>query len=288
MPALQITGRTRLGGLLGSPVAHSISPLMHNFSFQALGIDYVYLCFDIGPERLSSTVSALRDMNTYGFNLTMPDKEAVLPYLDYLSDTARLMGAVNTVVCSDGKLYGHNTDGAGFFRSAQENNADPTGKEMTLLGCGGAANAIAVYAAQNGVQKLHLACRRSASWTRAQSLVDTLNRETPCVVDLIDLYDISQLRPTLQDSSLLVNATSVGMEPHAENTPVSDPSLFHDDLVVADVIYHPRKTRLLAMAEDAGCRIFNGMYMLLYQGAEAFRLWTGQDMPVEQVKRVIY
>ena len=281
---MNISGTTRLGGLLGSPVAHSISPRMHNDSFQALGLDYVYLCFDVGQEKLPCVVSALRDMNVYGFNLTMPDKEAVIPCLDELSQAAHLIGAVNTVVNENGRLIGHNTDGIGFMRSVAEEGIDLQGKEMTLLGAGGAAQAIAVQAAIDGVKKLHLVCRHSRSWDKAVSLADRINAGTACRADLTDMADTETVRKQIGSSALLVNATSAGMEPHTDCTPLTDASLFEGCPAVGDVIYHPRQTRFLKEAAAHGCRTFNGMYMLLYQGAAAFRIWTGTDMPVDLIR----
>lgn len=280
-----ITGLTRLGGLLGSPVSHSISPMMHNDSFRELGLDYVYLCFDIGSEKLGNVVSALRDMNTYGFNLTMPDKEAVLPYLDELSLASQIIGAVNTVKNENGRLVGHMTDGIGYMRSAKEAGCHVIGKEMMILGAGGAASAIAVQAAIDGVSKLHLVSRKSRSWEKAEKLVRQINENTNCQADLTDLADNEALRELLSSTALLTNATSVGMSPNKKATPLQDVSLFHPGLTVSDVIYHPRETRLLAEARAAGCKTFNGMYMLLYQGEAAFKIWTGQDMPTELIKK---
>ena len=282
--AAAITGHTRLGGLLGSPVAHSISPMMHNDSFRALGLDCVYLCFDVGPEKLGDVVSAFRSMNVYGFNLTMPDKEAVLPYLDELSLAARLIGAVNTVKQENGKLTGYNTDGTGYMKAVKDAGYDVTGQEMTLLGAGGAASAIAVQAAIDGVSHLHLVSRRGRSWEKAARLVERINQKTACQADLTDLADTVTLGRLLERSALLTNATSVGMAPDTDATPIPDPALFHPGLVVSDVIYNPKETRLLAEAKAAGCPTFNGMYMLLYQGEAAFKIWTGQDMPVEQIR----
>ncbi|MDO5345048.1 MAG: shikimate dehydrogenase [Lachnospiraceae bacterium] len=281
----QITGHTRLGGLLGSPVAHSISPMMHNDSFRALGLDCVYLCFDVGPERLGQVVQAFRSMNVYGFNLTMPDKEAVIPYLDELSLAAQLIGAVNTVKNENGKLTGHNTDGIGYMKAVKDAGFDVIGKEMTLLGAGGAASAIAVQAAIDGVSCLHLVSRRGRSWEKAKHLTDSINQKTACRADLTDLADTAALSALLERSALLTNATSVGMAPNTDATPIPDTSLFHTGLVVSDVIYNPRETRLLAEAREKGCPTFNGMYMLLYQGEAAFRIWTGQDMPVDLIKQ---
>ena len=279
-----ITGHTRLGGLLGSPVAHSISPMMHNDSFRHLGLDCVYLCFDVAPARLPGVVSALRDMNVYGFNLTMPDKEAVIPCLDQLSLEAELIGAVNTVKNEDGILTGYNTDGTGYMQAVRYAGYDVIGKEMTLLGAGGAASAIAVQAAIDGVSHLHLVSRRGHSWAKAEALVEKINSRTSCHADLTDLADSTTLRSLLERSTLLTNATSAGMAPHTDLTPLSDSSLLHPDLVVSDIIYNPRQTRLLTEAKQAGCAVFNGMYMLLYQGAAAFQIWTGHEMPVELIR----
>lgn len=280
-----ITGHTRLGGLLGSPVSHSISPMMHNDSFRELGLDYVYLCFDVGPEKLGGVVHALRDMNVYGFNLTMPDKEAVLPYLDELSLAASMIGAVNTVKNENGRLIGHMTDGIGYMKSVKEAGCNVIGKEMMLLGAGGAASAIAVQAAIDGVAKLHLVCRKSRSWKKAEKLVESINQNTNCQAELTDLADTETIRSLLSTTTLLVNGTSVGMAPHADCTPLPDTTLFHPHLTVSDVIYNPRMTRLLTDAKAAGCSVFNGMYMLLYQGEAAFKIWTGLDMPTELIRQ---
>lgn len=280
----QITGRTRLGCLLGAPVAHSISPMMYNESFRLLGLDCVYLCFDTKNADLKTLVQSLREMNVFGFNLTMPDKERILPYLDDLSPAARMIGAVNTVKNEDGRLIGHNTDGIGYFRSVRDMDYDVTGGTMTLLGAGGAASSIAIQAALDGVPALHIANRRGRSWANAERLADTINQNTSCHADVIDLSDGDAVRTCLGESSLLTNATSVGMAPHPDASPIADPSWLHPDLLVSDIIYNPRRTRLLADAKAQGCRTFNGMYMLLYQGEAAFRIWTGQDMPVEEIR----
>ncbi len=280
----QITGHTRLGGLLGSPVAHSISPMMYNDSFRLLGLDWVYLCFDVGKERLGGVVEAFRSMNVYGFNLTMPNKEAVLPCLDELTLAARMIGAVNTVKNENGRLIGCNTDGTGYMRSVEAAGCTVKGKEMTLLGIGGAGSAIAVQAALDGVSRLHLVSRRGHSWERAVRLADSINERTDCIADLTDLADTSSLRMLLEKSTLLTNATPVGMAPDTDASPILEPTMLPPKLTVSDVIYNPRETKLLSMAKKRGCRTFNGMYMLLYQGEAAFHIWTGKEMPTEQIK----
>ena len=284
MQIQQITGHTRFGGLLGSPVAHSLSPAMHNLSFETLGIDAVYLAFDVGQEKLGETVRVFRDLNTYGFNLTMPNKQKVMEYLDGISEAAGLIGAVNTVVNDNGRLIGHNTDGTGYTESVREQGFDLKGKEVTLFGAGGAARAAAVQMALDGVKTLHIVNRRSPSFAEARDLADRISRHTSCRADLTDLADENAVRSLIAGSDLLTNATSVGMAPDTDASPIRDPSMLVSGLVVSDLIYHPRRTKLMEQAQARGLKTFNGMYMLLWQGAAAFRLWTGQEMPVALVR----
>ena len=283
-----ITGHTRFGGLMGSPVAHSLSPAMHNFSFAQLGIDAVYLAFDVGQEKLAQTVQVFRDLNCYGFNLTMPDKKQVMEYLDEISLPARLIGAVNTVVNENGRLVGYNTDGIGYTGSLRENGFDLKGKEVTLLGAGGAASAAAVQMALDGVKILHIVNRRTRSYEAARNLAERIARETSCRADLTDMEDEGALRDVIGRSDLLTNATPVGMAPDEESSPVTDLSVLRSGLVVSDMVYNPRVTKLMRQAKEAGCRVIGGTNMLLWQGAEAFRLWTGKQMPVDLVKKEVF
>ncbi len=284
-----ITGHTGLTGLLGSPVGHSLSPMMHNTAFQHLGLDYVYLCFDVDEAGLDEAVRGLRRCGIRGFNLTMPDKNRMAELADELSPAAAIIGAVNTVVNENGRLIGHNTDGVGFMRSVRDAGLDPAGKRMTVMGAGGASTAICAQAALDGVRELHIFARPTSRFhERTVKLVETINRTTECRAVLMDQADQSALKQSLDDSCLLVNATSAGMAPNTDASILSDPSVLHEGLAVGDVIYNPRETLFLKQAKAAGCRTFNGMYMLLYQGAEAFRLWTGQDMPVDVVRELYF
>ena len=286
--ACQITGHTRLGCLLGTPVSHSISPMMHNEAFRILGLDCVYLCFDTKNADLKTMVQTLKEMNVYGFNLTMPDKERILPYLDELSPAARMIGAVNTVKNEDGRLIGHNTDGIGYMQSVKDTGYDATTGPMTLLGAGGAASSIAIQAALDGVPVLHIVNRRGRSWDNALRLADLINENTSCKADVTDMAKGVAVKACIKDSLLLTNATSIGMAPNTDASPVQDTSCFHPDQLVSDIIYNPRRTKLLLEAQDAGCRISNGMYMLLYQGAAAFQIWTGKEMPVEEIRQKFF
>lgn len=280
----RITGTTVLTGLLGSPVAHSISPLMHNASFEALGLDYAYLCFDVGTDRLKEAVEGLRAMGARGWNLTMPDKNLMCQLADKLSPASEISGAVNTIVNDDGVLTGYTTDGTGYMRAAEEAGSPLPGKVMTLLGGGGAATAILVQAALDGMKEIRVFNRKSPTFDRLSAIARQLNRRTDCLVTVHPLEDTEDLRASIADSDILTNATNIGMAPHTDACPIPDASFLRPELIVSDIIYNPRQTKLLQMAKETGCPFFNGLYMLLYQGAASFKLWTGREMPVELIK----
>lgn len=280
----QITGHTKLTGLLGSPVSHSISPAMHNEAFKQLSLDYVYLAFDVGIENLKTAVDGLCTLNVRGFNLTMPNKNAMCKLCDSLSPAAEIIGAVNTIVNDNGYLAGHTTDGTGYMRALKEDGYDIIGKKMTILGAGGAATSVFVQAALDGVSEISIFSRRSPFWERAESIIHTLTERTNCKISLFDYENPVILRREISESAILTNGTSVGMAPNTNQSLITDPAIFHKDLIVSDVIYNPRETQLLKLAREAGLRTQNGLYMLLYQGAEAFKLWTGMEMPVKIIK----
>lgn len=280
----EITGHTVLTGLLGSPVAHSISPMMHNEAFRQLDLDYVYLCFDVGTENLKTAVEGLKTIGIRGFNCTMPDKNLMCELADKLSPAAKMMGAVNTVLNENGVLTGYNTDGVGYMQAVKDAGYDIIGKKMTLLGAGGAATAVCVQAALDGVKEINVFSIRDQFYDRARQMIDTINKETNCKASLYDFEDESVLKKSIDESDILTNGTSVGMAPKTDACIIKDASFLHEGLIVSDVIYNPRETKLLQMAKANGCHTFNGLYMLLYQGAEAFKIWTGKDMPVEIIK----
>lgn len=281
---IPITGHTRLTGLLGSPVSHSISPLMHNEAFRLLGLDYVYLCFDVAADSLKTAVEGLKAIGISGFNCTMPDKNLMCELADELSPAAKMIGAVNTVLNQNGVLTGYNTDGIGYMQAVKDAGHNIIGKKMTLLGAGGAATAICVQAALDGVTEIDIFSIRDQFFDRAVQLVDTINKETSCKASLYDFQDETVLKKSISESAILTNGTSVGMSPNTGQCILKDGSFLYPDLIVSDVIYNPKETRLLQMAKTKGCKTFNGLYMLLYQGAEAFKIWTGKDMPVNSIK----
>ena len=285
----QITGHTGLMCLLGSPCRHSISPMMHNKAFEALGLDYRYLAFEVNETTLKTAVEGLKSLGARGFNLTMPCKNQMVSLCDELSPAAKLIGAVNTVVNNNGILTGHNTDGIGYMQSVKDAGFDIIGKKMTLLGAGGAATAILVQAALDGVSEISVFLRKTSRfYERAEITANALMEETDCKIKLCDFNDTELLRHELADSAILVNGTSIGMAPDVDACPIPSADLLPDGIIVSDIIYNPKETKLLTMAREKGLPYFNGTYMLLYQGAEAFRLWTGCEMPVDLIKNSFF
>lgn len=280
-----ITGKTALLGLFGSPVEHSVSPVMHNTAFEALGLDFAYLAFEIGTDDAGKAIEALRTFRMRGANVTMPLKAAVVPYLDKLTPAAKLIGAVNTIVNDNGVLTGHITDGEGYMMSVRDAGLDPAGKKMTLAGAGGAAKAICVQAALDGVKELSVFNRDRE---KAEKLAELINRNTDCRAKAFGLDEKEALRRELAESCLFANATRVGMAQMEGQSVIPETDFFYSGLAVTDAIYEPEKTRLLQMAEAAGCRTLNGLGMVLFQGAAAFRLWTGREMPVELVRKKLF
>lgn len=285
--AERITGHTELIGLMAYPIRHSSSPAIHNEAFAYLGLDYAYLAFEVDQSTLEDAVKGLRALKMPGANLSMPNKAAVIQYLDKLSPAAELCGAVNTIVNKDGELTGHITDGIGYMEALKDNDIDVIGKKITIAGSGGAATAIQVQAALDGVAEMSVFNIRDKFWDNAQATVNKIAEKTNCKVALYDLGDLDRLKAEIGESYLFANATGMGMKPMEGQTYIPDSSYFRPDLIVTDVIYSPAETKMLKMAREVGCKTMNGMGMLLFQGAEAFKLWTGKEMPIEHMKKVL-
>ena len=283
----RISGTTTLLALIGSPVGHSGSPAMHNYSFEKLGLDYAYLAFEVGNEELEDTIKGFRAMKVRGSNVSMPNKTVVHKYLDKLSDAAQMCGAVNTIVNDDGVLTGHITDGIGYMSGLKDAGIDIIGKKMTIVGAGGAATAIQVQAALDGVKEISIFNRKDEFYERAQKTVKDINEKTNCKATLYDLEDLDKLKEEIASSYIFTNATGMGMKPLEGQTYIPDKSFLREDLIVTDVVYAPAETALLKMAKEVGCKTLNGFPMMLFQGAAAFKLWTNQDMPIEHVKEVM-
>ncbi|WP_294093563.1 shikimate dehydrogenase [uncultured Cetobacterium sp.] len=285
--AERITGHTELIGLIAYPIRHSSSPAMHNEAFAKLGLDYAYLAFEVGNEELENTIKGFRAMDVRGCNVSMPNKTIVHKYLDKISPAAELCGAVNTVVNDNGVLTGHITDGIGCMYGLKDAGVDVIGKKITIVGAGGAATAIQVQAALDGVAEISIFNKKDKFFENAEKTVKKLKEKTNCVVNLYDLNDLNRLKEEIASSMLLINATGMGMKPLEGMTFIPDKSYLRPDLVVLDIVYSPRETALLKLANEAGCRTLNGLGMMLFQGAAAFELWTGKKMPIEHMKEVL-
>jgi len=278
-----ISSSTRLTGLLGHPVAHSKSPQMHNAAFADLGIDCRYLAFDVAPERIGEAGASIRALNMRGVNVTIPHKVAVIPYLDELSEEARLIGAVNTIVLQDGRLIGHNTDGIGYISALrEETGVTVIGKRVLLLGAGGAARAVAAQMALYGAAKLTVVAREAA---KAEELACHLAHLTE--TDGISFARLHELGAAFTaDYDLIVNTTPVGMHPHVDEVPMPTEWL-HGDQLISDLIYNPRMTRFLLEAAERGCTVHGGLGMFIHQGAHAFALWTGTPAPTDVMRQTV-
>ena len=286
---MNITGRTGLLALFGSPVAHSGSPAMYNYSFNKLGLDYVYVAIDVGREGLKEAVSAARLYNMRGFNLTMPCKSDVISYIDELSLPARVIGAVNTVVNDGGRLIGYNTDGIGFIKNLKAHNIGIDDKKIVVAGAGGAATAIVVQLALDGAAEINIFNKKSVNFDKMVDTIARIKTEVKnVVINIHDLEDETLFTDKIKSADILVNATAVGMKPLDNESVVKDISAFHKELVVVDVVYNPIETRLLKEAKKQGCTCIDGKGMLLWQGVYAFELYTGKDMPVEEVRKKFF
>lgn len=284
----RVTGHTELIGLIAYPIRHSMSPTMHNEAFKKLGLDYVYVCFEVDNSTLEDTVKGLRAMKVRGWNVSMPNKGPITQYLDKLTPVAEIVGACNTVVNDNGVLTGTITDGTGAMQALKAEGVEYVGKKMTVIGAGGAATAIQVQAALDGVKELTIFNQKDSFFEKAEETVKKLREKTDCVVNLYDLADHAKLKSELDSSDIYIDSTSCGMKPLEGVVAIPDKSYLRPDLVVMDTVYAPRETELLKWAQEVGCKNFNGLGMMLYQGAAAFKLWTGKDMPVDFIRDVLF
>lgn len=279
-----ISGKTKLTGFFAKPASHSLSPLMHNLAFSHWGIDAVYLAFEVDQTNLRQAVESIRTLDMLGVNVSMPNKTAVLAYLDQLSPEAELIGAVNTIVHQEQRLIGYNTDGMGFVRSVNETGHPIKNQKIVVLGAGGAAKAIVVQMALEGAQEITIYKRLNATFLPLKEYFAKVSEKTGCPIRLHDYADESQLALDLSQANLLINATDIGMGSKKDQLPIADVKLLHSQLAVFDLIYSPSETRLIQEAKKMGVKAYNGLGMLIHQGAIAFELWTHREMPVQNVR----
>lgn len=280
-----ITGSTQLAAVMATPIKHSISPLIHNTAFKSLGIDAVYLAFEVGPEELANAFLSIRSFDMLGVNLSMPNKQRAFELVDERSPVAELLGSVNTVVNRQGRLIGHSTDGEGFVASLAEAGVTVLAKHLAVLGSGGAALAIIAQTALDGAKEISVFARNLSDKTDVTEKLAKISEMTNCQIRFLPLEDLAKI---LAETDILVNATSVGMRPNEAGNLVQDGRWLKSTLVVADIVYEPLETQLLKLARKQGCHTINGLGMLVHQAAAAFELWTGQKMPLAVVKKAIH
>lgn len=285
----RISGHTKLLAVIGSPVEHSCSPAMYNHSFQKHGLDYAYVAFDIKEHQVKEALDAMRLFHMRGMSVTMPDKIEAVKYMDELSPAAKLIGAVNTIVNEDGKLVGHNTDGEGFVNNLRDHGGEVKGRRIAIAGGGGAATAIIVQSALDGAKEIAIFNKKDAFFARTVETAEKVKQVVQeCDICVYDMDDTEKMTEKIKESDLFINATSVGMKPMDDQSVVRDLSALRPGLWVCDIVYNPEETKLLKDAKAAGCTCVGGKGMLIWQGASAFRLYTGKEMPVEEVKELLY
>ncbi|HUT17181.1 MAG TPA: shikimate dehydrogenase [Acidobacteriota bacterium] len=276
---MAISGKTRVCAVIGDPIEHSLSPTIHNAAFGHLKLDFVFLVFRVKAADLENAVRGMRGLGIHGLNVTMPHKSTVIDYLDEIDPTVQFLGSANTILNKDGKLSGFNTDGVGALKALRENGVALSEKKVLLLGAGGAAKAIA-FALAKEVGELAILNRAAE---KANELAEMLGRMFNKKV-VGGALSSDSIAKNLQDSDILINATSVGMKPNLSQSLVA-PQWVKSDLAVMDIVYNPVETKLAKDAKAAGAKVISGVEMLIYQGAASFEIWTGCSAPIEVMRR---
>jgi shikimate dehydrogenase len=278
---LDLSSRTKLCGVIGDPIEHSLSPKMFNAAFRANDLDFTYVAMNVKKNGLAKAIEGMKALNIHGLNVTIPHKVKVVGYLDRVDPDAKMIGAVNTILNANGKLEGFNTDGTGAVRAIEESGTSLEGRNVVLIGSGGAARAIA-FTFSNRVGKLTILNRHVH---KSEKLAIELAKKTGRKVYFEGLRK-EALERAISEADMLVNATSVGMSPNCDAS-ILDGSLLRRDLVVFDIVYNPPETKLLKEATSIGAKAVNGIGMLVHQGAEAFRIWTSKEAPVRLMREVV-
>jgi shikimate dehydrogenase len=276
---MDISAKTKVCAVIGDPVEHSLSPIMHNAAFEALDLDYVYLAFQVKEEQVASALVGMWALGIHGLNVTMPHKNTVISQLDEVDRDAKLLCSVNTILNKNGKLWGFSTDGEGAVKALKANGVNLKDKRVLLLGAGGAARAIAYALAREAGELVIL----NRTEIQAESLACFLTRETNKKIVSGGLNSAA-IEANMPKTDILINATSVGMNPHHTQSPVS-PKLLRKDLVVMDIVYNPVETKLAKDAKAAGAKVVSGVEMLIYQGAASFEIFTDKSAPVEVMRK---
>jgi shikimate dehydrogenase len=278
---MELSGKTKICGVIGDPIDHSLSPVMHNAAFNSLKLDFVFVAFRVKKSELESAIGGMRSLDIHGLNVTMPHKSAVIKYLDEIDSTANFIGAVNTILNNNGSLMGYATDGVGALKALEENGVNLAGKKLLLLGAGGAAKAIAFSTAKEAEELVILNRTVDNAKKLAEVLCRKLGKKT-----VGKALSPALIRENLQDADVLINATPVGMHPNIDRSLV-DPKWMRPGLSVMDIVYNPVETKLIKDAKAAGAKVISGVEMLIYQGAASFEIWTGHQAPIKVMKEAI-
>jgi shikimate dehydrogenase len=276
---MAISGKTRVCGVIGDPIEHTLSPTIQNAAFNHLGLDFVFLAFHVKAAGLENAVRGMRGLGVHGLNVTMPHKSSVISYLDYADSAVKFLGSANTILNKNGQLSGFNTDGDGALNALRENGVELVEKKVLLLGAGGAAKAIAFSFAQEAGSL----CILNRVPEKAAVLADALNRVFGKKI-VGGALSPSAVQKNLQDADILVNATSVGMHPTVNHSLV-EPQWLKPNLAVMDIVYNPVETKLAKDAKTAGAKVISGVEMLIHQGAASFKIWTGKSAPIEVMRK---
>jgi shikimate dehydrogenase len=276
---MAISGRTKVCGVLGDPIEHTLSPTIQNAAFNHLKLDFVFLAFHVKAADLENALQGMRGLGIHGLNVTMPHKSTVTAYLDELDPAVKFLGSANTILNEDGRLSGFNTDGAGALKALRENGIELSEKKVMLLGAGGAAKAIAFALAKEVGEIVVLNRTTKKAKELAERLTEKLGKKV-----LGGSLSPETIAENLQGSDVLINATSEGMNPEANHSIVA-PWLLRSDLAVMDIVYNPVETKLAKEAKEAGSRVISGVEMLIYQGAASFEIWTGRAAPIEIMRK---
>jgi shikimate dehydrogenase len=276
---MAISGKTRVCGVIGDPIEHTLSPTIHNAAFNHLELDFVFLAFRVKAAELENAICGMRGLGIHGLNVTMPHKGTVTAYLDKLDPAVKFLGSANTILNEDGKLLGFNTDGTGALKALRGNGVNLSEKKVLLLGAGSAAKAVA-FSLSKEVGELVILNRSSEKAKRlAEALRRTLNKNV-----FGSSFSLDTLAENLRNSDVLINATSVGMHPKADQS-IVPPQLLRSGLTVMDIVYNPVETKLAKEAKAADAKVVSGVEMLIYQGAASFEIWTGRAAPVEVMRK---
>ncbi|MCL2642234.1 MAG: shikimate dehydrogenase [Candidatus Bathyarchaeota archaeon] len=278
---MTVSGKTRVCAVIGNPIEHSLSPVIQNAAFNALDLDVVYVAFTVKPSELANALSGIRALDILGLNVTMPHKETVIPYLDWIDNTAKCLNSVNTLHCKGGRLLGYSTDGVGALEAFRGNGADLQGKRVLMLGAGGAARVIAYTLIEAAEVEELVVLNRTVS--EAEKLADIIKYKFDKKI-VIGSLSSEVIGEEISNSDVLLNTTSVGMKPNVDQRLITPDSL-KSDLTVMDIVYNPFETQLVKDAKMVGAKVISGVEMLIYQGAAAFEIWTGHKAPVQVMRR---